>query len=78
MGVKGAHVCVKHHLTVNINHTFNRMESNYTSAELDHNDQWDKRGPHKDTCNKDLTTRFNCNECVFSTEMSPVCSWENR
>lgn len=76
-GHKAAQVCAKHNLTVNINRIFNRTESNYTEAELDHNDQWDKWGHHKDTSNKDLTTCFDCNECISSTGMtSSVCSGE--
>lgn len=51
------------------------MESKYTEAELDYNDQRDKWGHHKDTSNKDLTTCFGSNERIFSAGMaSSACS----
>lgn len=51
------------------------MESNYTEAELNHNDQWDKWGRYKEMSNKDLTTCFNGNKHILSTRTSlRVCS----
>lgn len=46
------------------------MESNYTEAELNHNDQWDKWGRYKEMSNKDLTTCFNGNKHILSTRTS--------
>lgn len=54
------------------------MESNYTEAELEYNDHWDKWGHHKDTSNKDLTTCFDLTSIFSQQEWLRLRAQENR